>query len=105
MALMNVTGVDRNGHEWTPVDIFLSKKCLTEFFTGGKRDPSPVAGANIYDDAGVEYHDPRVENLRNALLGLHSGLKEKALTNHQGVAIYCEWKTSESEWEYFGEHF
>jgi hypothetical protein len=27
----NVTGVDRNGHEWTPADISCGKKCLTGF--------------------------------------------------------------------------
>jgi len=28
---MNVTGVDWNGPEWTGVDIFSVKQCLTDF--------------------------------------------------------------------------
>lgn len=63
-------------------------------------------GVPTYDDAGVEYHDPKVENLHNALLGIHRGLSQKSPpTNYQGVAIYCDWKTSDSEWAYFREHF
>jgi len=42
----------------------------------------------------------------NALLGVHRGLSHQPLpTNYQGVAIYCEWETSEAEWQYFREHF
>ncbi|MBI3869799.1 MAG: hypothetical protein HY299_14845 [Verrucomicrobia bacterium] len=59
-----------------------------------------------YDDAGVGYHDPKIENLTNALLGIHRGLSQTAPpTNYQGVAIYCDWETSEAEWDYFRGHF
>jgi len=64
-----------------------------------------LLGVPTYDDAGVGYHDPRVENLRNALLGIHTGLARNVTANYQGVAIYCEWETSEMEWAYFREHF
>ena len=64
-----------------------------------------LLGVPTYDDAGVEYHDPRVENLRNALLGIHSGLRRNVTSNYQGVAIYCEWETSEAEWAYFRDCF
>ena len=30
-AVLNVTRVDTNGHEWTRVDIFLGRKGLTDF--------------------------------------------------------------------------
>ena len=72
------------------------------------RGTTPVLlGVPTYDDAGVLYHDPRVENLRNALLGIHAGLSDyEALpANHQGVAIYCSWETDEAEWRYFQERF
>lgn len=72
-------------------------------WSGGK----PVLlGVPTYDDAGVGYHDPKVENLTNALLGIHRGLSKRPLpANYQGVAIYCEWETSEAEWAYLRGHF
>jgi len=39
------------------------------------------------------------------LLGIHTGLKGNVTAKYQGVAIYCEWETSEMEWAYFREHF
>jgi hypothetical protein len=65
-----------------------------------------LLGVPTYDDAGVGYHDPRVENMQNALSGVHRGLSRKSMVrNFQGVAIYCDWETSDSEWAYFREHF
>jgi hypothetical protein len=65
-----------------------------------------LLGVPTYDDAGVGYHDPRVENLPNALLGIHRGLSQRRpQANYQGVAIYCDWETSDSEWAHFREHF
>jgi hypothetical protein len=63
-----------------------------------------LLGIPTYDDDGVGYHDARVENLKNALAGIHRGLS-KGSTGYQGVAIYCDWETSESEWDFFREHF
>ena len=70
-------------------------------------DGTPVLlGVSTYEDADVGYHDPKVENLTNALLGIHRGLASQSLpANYQGVAIYCEWETSEAERHYFREHF
>lgn len=65
-----------------------------------------LLGVPTYSDTGVAYHHPRVENLRNALLGIHSGLSRQPLPAHyQGVAIYCDWETDEAEWEYLQKHF
>ena len=67
---------------------------------------SVLLGVPTYDDAGVGYHDPKVENLPNAQLGMHRGLSRQPLpANYQGVAIYCEWQSSGTEWQYFREHF
>lgn len=67
---------------------------------------SVLLGVPTYDDAGVDYHDPMVENLTNALLGIHRGLSQSGLpTNYQGVALYCEWETKKTDWQYFREHF
>jgi hypothetical protein len=65
-----------------------------------------LLGVPTYDDAGVGYHDPKVENLTNALLGIHRGLSRATLpTNYQGAAIYCDWETADSEWAHWREHF
>lgn len=65
-----------------------------------------LLGVPTYADAGVGYHQPAVENLENALPGIHRGLAAKPLpANYQGVAIYCEWETDTNEWRYFEEHF
>ena len=65
-----------------------------------------LLGIPTYEDADVGYHNPKVENLTNALLGIHRGLERRPLpTNYQGVAIYSEWETSASEWDYLREHF
>ncbi len=64
-------------------------------------------GLPTYDDPGVGYHLPKVENLENSLLGIHEGLKSFDIlpTNYQGVALYCEWEMDESEWFHYKEHF
>ena len=65
-----------------------------------------LLGVPTYVDPGVEYHHPEVENLANALLGVHRGLSRQSLpANYQGVAIYCDWETSDQEWAYFAGHF
>lgn len=67
---------------------------------------SLLLGVPTYDDPGVDYHHSDVENLANALSGVHRGLFGQPLpTNYQGIAIYCEWETSDEEWQYFREHF
>jgi hypothetical protein len=72
-------------------------------WSGGK---AVLLGVPTYDDAGVEYHHPNVENLTNALLGVHRGLSRQTLpANYQGVAIYCDWETSDREWAYLRDHF
>ncbi len=66
-----------------------------------------LLGIPTYDDAGVGYHLPSVENLPNTLLGIHAGLSGyRTLPDHyQGLAIYCEWETDDAEWQYWREHF
>lgn len=68
--------------------------------------PSVLLGLPTYDDAGTGYHDPVVENLHNALRGIHRGLSRKPLPDHyQGIALYCEWETDEAEWTLLRNHF
>jgi len=66
-----------------------------------------LLGIPVYDDAGVGYHFPHVENLQNALAGIHAGLSryETLPRNYAGVAIYCEWEMDPQEWNYFKQEF
>lgn len=65
-----------------------------------------LLGIPTYNDAETEYHNPKVENLRTALMGIHKGLNASTPpTNYQGIAIYCEWETDAEEWNYFESHF
>lgn len=65
-----------------------------------------LLGLPTYADAGVGYHNPEVENLANALLGVHRGLvRQSVSTNYQGIALYSDWETDEAEWKYLRDHF
>ena len=66
-----------------------------------------LLGLPAYDDAGVGYHDPAVENLANALLGIHAGLNSESAipTDYRGVSLYCEWEMTPSKWTIFRERF
>lgn len=66
-----------------------------------------LLGVPTYDDTGVAYHDPSVENLHEALLGIHEGLAGFGAlpADYQGLAIYCEWEMSADEWRTWEEGF
>jgi hypothetical protein len=65
-----------------------------------------LLGVPSYDDTGVGYHDPKVENIPNALRGIHGGLADAGLpSNYQGIAIYAECEMTDDEWKYLKEHF
>lgn len=65
-----------------------------------------LLGLPAYEDTGVDYHSPEVENLKTALRGVHRGLSRGPLPKHyRGVAIYSDWVMDEAEWSYFRDHF
>jgi hypothetical protein len=59
-----------------------------------------LLGVPAYDDAGSGYHHPSVENLANAIPGVHAGLASfpQLPPNYSGIAIYCEWEMDKHEW-------
>lgn len=66
-------------------------------------DKPVLLGVPTYDDAGSGYHDPKVENLTNALLGVHRGLSRRPLpNNYQGVAITASGKPAMQSGFIFG---
>jgi hypothetical protein len=70
-------------------------------------DTEVLLGLPAYDDSESGYHVPRVENLRNALLGIHAGLasSDPLPANYRGVAVYCEWEMDQAEWADFAARF
>ena len=66
-----------------------------------------LLGVPAYDDAGVGYHEPGVENLENALAGIHAGLARVPAppANYRGIAIYSEWEMDAKEWELWRRQF
>jgi hypothetical protein len=65
-----------------------------------------LLGLPAYEDQGVRYHHPDVENLPTGLRGIHGGLASTGLVpNYQGIALYSEWVMDESEWRHLRDHF
>jgi hypothetical protein len=65
-----------------------------------------LLGVPSYDDTGVGYHHPSVENIENALQGIHRGLADTGLLPvYQGIAIYSEWEMTDEEWEQLRRDF
>lgn len=69
-----------------------------------------LIGIPAYEDADTTYHKPDVENIPNALAGMHAALLsyDKLPENYRGIALYCDWEMSEAQWgavaEFFGKN-
>ncbi|MEK0450626.1 MAG: hypothetical protein RL088_2894 [Verrucomicrobiota bacterium] len=65
-----------------------------------------LLGVPTYADQGVGYHHPEVENIHNALPGIHRALNTSPPPhNYQGIAIYCDWETDDHEWSLLKQNF
>ncbi len=71
-----------------------------------------LLGLPAYDDAGVGYHDPAVENLETSLAGIHAGLSRldgdvdaSLPSGYRGVALYSLWELDDLEWATFDGRF
>jgi hypothetical protein len=65
-----------------------------------------LLGLPCYEDVDVDYHDPDVENLANALSGIHAGLSANGLPDHyQGVALYSLWTMQPEDWDTLDKQF
>lgn len=60
-----------------------------------------LIGIPAYEDAETTYHNPEVENIRNALMGMHAALGsfDRVPDNYRGIAIYCDWEMTEEKWK------
>ncbi len=63
-------------------------------------DTEVLLGLPAYDDAGVPWHDPTVENLDHSLAGIHAGLAslDEIPAHYRGVALYSNWEMDAEEW-------
>jgi hypothetical protein len=59
-----------------------------------------LLGVPAYADANSGYHHPGVENLANAIAGIHAGLASfpQLPPNYAGIAVYCEWEMDKDQW-------
>lgn len=65
-----------------------------------------LLGMPCYEDTDVAYHNPDVENLANALLGIHAGLDQAGPPDHyRGVALYSLWTMDQDEWDTLDRYF
>ena len=55
-----------------------------------------LLGIPAYEDAGVGYHHPQVENISSALRGIAGSDRKNEIG---GIAIYCEWEMSDAKWQ------
>ena len=55
-----------------------------------------LLGVPAYEDAGVGYHHPDVENISAALSAISASPFQK---NISGIAIYCEWEMTPDKWQ------
>ena len=91
---------------WPRVYQHVVRRWTHEVLTAGT--PAAVLlGVPAYDDGGSGYHAPTIENLTNALRGIHAALDAYPTLpeSYQGVAIYCEWEMDAAEWDHWGRHF
>ena len=55
-----------------------------------------LLGVPAYEDSGVGYHHPEVENISSALSAVSASPLAK---NINGLAIYCEWEMTDNKWQ------
>lgn len=70
-------------------------------------DTHVLLGLPAYEDQGVGYHHPHVENLGHGLDGIHAGLSRfNALPNaYRGIAVYSHWTMDDAEWTMLSQQF
>lgn len=66
-----------------------------------KTNTEILLGVPAYEDAGVGYHHPEVENISAALSAISASPFKK---NISGVAIYCEWEMTPDKWQIWQEY-
>lgn len=87
--------------------IWLMRAWTREVLDGAGR-ARVLLGVPAYEDRGVGWHSPDVENIPVALTGIHralDGYGAELPASYQGVAIYSEWEMTEAKWRDLGQGF
>ncbi len=81
--------------------------CWTRDILNWSKNTKVLLGVPAYKDNGVAYHSHKVEDLKNAIMGIHAGLVKfnKLPSNYAGIAIYSEWEMDNAEWDLLDKEF
>lgn len=81
--------------------------CWTRDILDWSKNTKVLLGVPAYKDNGVAYHSHKVENLENALMGIHAGLGKfgRLPPNYEGIAIYSEWEMDNNKWSLLDKEF
>jgi hypothetical protein len=84
--------------QWVAYQVKAYAEALADPETGTQL----MIGIPTYE-AQLPAHDPRIENVASAIKGIHDGLSQAGDAGEvvQGVAIYAEWETDDTEWAQF----
>jgi hypothetical protein len=84
----------------------LMKDWTREILTWSEGRPVLI-GIPAYEDAETTYHNPEIENIPNALAGMHAALLsfDKLPDNYRGISIYCDWEMNDAKWADIAELF
>lgn len=84
----------------------LMKDWTREILTWSEGRPVLI-GIPAYEDADTTWHNPEIENIPNALAGMHAALLsfDKLPDNYRGIAIYCGWEMDDAKWADIKERF
>jgi hypothetical protein len=84
--------------EWVAYQVRSYAEALSDPVTGTEL----VIGIPTYDKDATEppAHDPLIENVESAVIGIREGLAQAgdAASVVEGIAIYAEWETDATEW-------
>ncbi len=87
--------------EWVAYQVSAYADALSDPVTGTEL----IIGIPTYDKDATEppAHDPLVENVESAVLGIREGITQAGETASvvKGIAIYAEWETDAAEWSQF----
>jgi Glycosyl hydrolases family 18 len=63
-----------------------------------------LLGVPAWDEPTISHH-PNVENLTNALLGIHAALESELPKNYAGIALYAHFTMNDSRWKTLKREF
>jgi hypothetical protein len=83
--------------------VFLMKTWTLEVlnWSNGKE---VLLGVPVWDEPSISHH-PNIENLENALRGIHAALEPEMPKNYAGIALYAHFTLDDSSWKILETEF